>query len=135
MIIDKQNQFSDSQVITADAASTNLIDMGSGRDLGPGTPLTVGIAITEAFNTLTSMTIQVQCDDNTGFSSARTLTQLSLTLAELVLGRQVSVPLPSERVERYVRLNYDVVGTNPTLGKISAWLTTPDALQRTFANA
>lgn len=132
MYIDAQNLFSDAQAITADAASTNIVDLGSTYDNGPGGPYVVAINLPEAFNTLTSLTFQLQCDNDVAFGSARTLTQLTVALAELTLGAKFSLPVPLERVERYVRLNYDVTGTNPTLGKVDAWLTTADMITREF---
>lgn len=134
MYIDAQNQFSDAQAITADAASTNIVDMGAVANQGAGEALIVSINLTEAFNTLTSLTFQLQCDNDVAFGSARTLTQLTVALAELTLGAQFSLPVPLERVERYLRLNYDVTGTNPTTGKVDAWLTTPNMVSRPFAN-
>jgi hypothetical protein len=135
MIIDKQNQLSDRQAITATANSTDSVDMGAALDQGPGAHLVLSGVVTEAFNTLTSLTIAVQCDDNGAFSSARTLTSITLTLAELSLGRRFSVPLPLERVERHIRATYTVTGTNPTLGRVSTWLTTADMVERLLANA
>ena len=120
MIIDKQNQLSDRQAITATANSVDSVDMGAALDQGPGAHLVLSCVVPEAFNNLTSLAIAVQCDDNSAFSSARTLTSLTLTLAELTLGRRFTVPLPIERVERHIRVSYTVTGAAPTTGRISA---------------
>lgn len=124
MLIDAGALLSYGQAITGDAVSTDALDLGSGGlDRGPGGGLVVAIHIAQSFALLTSLAIQLQCDTDSNFGSPRTLTQLSLTLAELTAGRLFTLPLPLERVERYVRLNYSVTGTNPNAGKISAWFT------------
>ena len=132
MILNQELLFSDAQAITADAASTNTIDLGQqgtpygdaaalALDLGRGEPLTLLFQVVEAFNTLTSLTISVQTDDNTGFSSARTVWSHTILLANLTVGRRLPFEImPQELTERYVRLYYDVNGTNPTTGKITA---------------
>lgn len=134
MIVDNTLVFSDSQAITADAASTNIIDLGAagtafghaaalGRDVGKGVDIPVYVTITEAFNTLTSLTISIQVDDSAGFGSAVTVaTGPAMPLASLTLGAQMTFParLPEGTNKRYVRLYYDVTGTNPTLGKVFA---------------
>lgn len=133
MIFDRQAMFSDGQAITADAGSTDTIDLGvTGtpyggvalvRDVGKGTDVPISITVTETFNNLTSLQISVQTDDNTGFSSATTV-QLTgvIPLASLVAGYtfQGIAMLPEGTKERYVRLFYDITGTAPTTGKITA---------------
>lgn len=135
MYLDAQLIFSDSQVITATANSTNLIDMGSLYDNGPGESLLVAIGIPVAFNTLTSLTFELKCDNDIAFGSPRILLTRSLTLAELTLGVVSSIPVPQEKVERYLRMTYTVVGANPTLGAIDAWLTNSDGVTRQVAFA
>jgi len=45
MIIDYNLQFSDAQALTVDAASTNVIDLGSDRDIGPGTDMKIAVTL------------------------------------------------------------------------------------------
>lgn len=132
MIFDDTLTFSDEQAITADAASTNYIDLGATgtpfggsalvRDIGPGCPIPIAICVTAAFNTLTSLTFQLQVDDNTSFSSATTVAQVTVPLAGLTAGAIIEGLdyVPSGADERYMRLYYDVTGTNPTTGKVTA---------------
>jgi hypothetical protein len=134
MIMDRSALFSDQQAITADAASTNLIDTGARgtvygaaspivRDLGPGTRVPLVVTVTETFNNLTSMAILVQTDDNAAFSSPKTVfTSPTYTLAQLATGAEYLLPewFPVGTNERYVRLFYDITGTAPTTGKITA---------------
>ena len=134
MYIDYENLFSNAQAITADAVSTNVIDLGATWNHGV-TPLVVAFALPAAFNTLTSLNINVQVATDAAFTSPLTIMTRNLLLAELTLGAQFSVPVPMESVKRFIRVQYDVVGTNPTLGQIDAWLTTPDMVSRGLAVA
>lgn len=132
MLADKQLMFSESQAIVADAVSTNILDFGAvpasnnpwgniqAVDNGTGEPMYLEIIIGEAFNTLTSLNIEIQSDDNAGFSSPDVLSLTNKLLAELTLGATIHIPIPNSLVQRYLRLNYDVVGTNPTTGEITA---------------
>lgn len=126
MIFDMQTLLSDAQAITATAASTNTIDLGpiaTGivRDIGKGKPIPLRIQVVEAFNNLTSLTIALQVDDNTGFASPKTVWSQVVVLADLIAGK-VIVPewVLRGTDERYMRLNYTVTGTAPTTGKITA---------------
>jgi hypothetical protein len=137
MILDRTLLFSDQQAITADAGSTNVVDLGASgtvygaaaaivRDIGIGTAVPLIVTVTQSFNNLTSMSIAVQTDDNAAFSSATTVfTSPTYTLAQLASGAKYLLPnwLPSGTNERYVRLFYDITGTTPTLGKITAGVT------------
>lgn len=134
MLMDRSALFSDGQAITATAASTNLIDLGATgtiygysapqvRDVGLGESIPLFVGVTQSFNNLTSLTISIQTDDNAGFASATTIwTSPAYTLAQLAVGARYLLPdvLPAGVNERYVRLNYTVAGTAPSLGKITA---------------
>ena len=133
MIFDSTNLFSSAQAITATAASTNVIDLGATgkvvggtanlvRDIGLGQRIPLRIQVVEAFNTLTSLAVTIQVDDNEAFSSPTTVYSQTIALAGLTLGAVFNglYFVPPKTNERYVRLNYTVAGTNPTLGKITA---------------
>lgn len=133
MIFDATLLFSNAQAITASAASTNQIDLGATgtpygaiaaitRDISRGMPVPIRIQVVQAFNTLTSLTFALQTDDNSGFASPATnWTSPAIPLASLVVGYVVALEyLPRYTNERYLRLNYTVAGTNPTLGQITA---------------
>lgn len=132
MLFSQQQLFSDHQAITADAASTNILDtLAAGtpyaaaaaveKNLGKGTPIPISVRVTEAFNTLTSLNIRLEVDDNSSFSSAKVVRTVNVLLADLVVGKDIDFRyIPKGTDERYIRLYYDVVGTNPTLGKIHA---------------
>lgn len=133
MILDQTVLLSDDQAITATAASTDYLDLGATgtpklrnataliRNISKGEPIPFLVQITEAFNTLTSLTVAIQTDDNTSFSSPTTVYSESIALASLTLGARIGIDvLPKNVKERYMRMYYTVVGTAPTLGKVTA---------------
>ena len=134
MIMDATLQLSNAQPVTADTASTNTIDLGATgsaygaaapltRDIGKGLGVPLLVTVTETFNNLTSMNILIQTDDNVAFTSPTTVFRSpEYLLADLVMGKKYLLPdsFPVDTNERYVRLFYDITGTAPTTGKITA---------------
>ncbi len=132
MIFDRTLLFSNAQAITADAASTDIVDLlatgtvyGAAaalvKDIGKGESIPLLIQVVEAFNTLTSLRVVVQCDDNSGFGSPKDVLEVTLPLASLTAGRTFPmVVVPPGVNERYMRIFYDITGTAPTLGKVTA---------------
>lgn len=119
MIIDAQNTFSINQALTGTSAvaSTDNLDFGTfPRDVGRGEPLAIVLSVdVTAGGTTPTLTVTVQTDDNTGFSSAATvLVSPTYTAAQLVAGATFILPLPSSN-ERYLRLSYLQGGTSPTV--------------------
>jgi RES domain-containing protein len=117
--VDAQLMFSDAQAITADAASTNIIDLGVARNLFQGEPMAIVISSDVAADLTTTdetYSVIVQTDDNSSFSSATALTTQAIPAADLAAGDIVVLGVPSgSAVERYLRLSYDVGGTTPTV--------------------
>ena len=76
----------------------------------------------ETFNNLTSLAVQLQVDDNSGFASPRVVAEKTYPAADLTAGKQLPFPddIPEGTNERYLRLYFDVTGTAPTTGKITA---------------
>jgi hypothetical protein len=113
------------QAITADAVSTNTIDLGTARDIGEGENLYMVFTVIEAFNTLTSLDLEVIISANANLSSHTVLAETNATLANsgLVAGKQYVVALPPLIASlglRYLGARYDVNGSNPTTGSILA---------------
>lgn len=123
MLLDQQALFSAAQAITATAASTNVIDTGSNKDVGKYGDIPLLIQVVEGFNNLTSLTVTVQTNDNSAFSSAADVLSMTIPLASLVLGYKSPVITLPMKMERYIRLNYTVTGTAPTTGKVTAGIT------------
>lgn len=131
MIFDLQTLLSNAQAITATAPSTNVIDLGPinagfSRDVGKGKDAPIRIQVVEGFNNLTSLQIDLQVADDAGFTQNVTTvwTSGAILLALLIAG-YVSVleDIPRRTNRRFMRLNYTVVGTAPTLGKVTAGIT------------
>lgn len=138
MIIDKDLTVSTSQAVTASAASTDYIDLGAARDVGQaGLCFVVTCDESATAAGAGTMSISLQCDDNTSFSSAKTLS-VTDAFAKTVLtaGREpIYIPLPTGLDERYVRLYY-TVGTGPlTAGKFTAGVVAGVQSNKAYADA
>lgn len=135
MIMDRTALFSNAQAITADAASANIIDLsatgtvyGAGsaltRDIGPGRSIPLFVGVVETFTNLTSMVIKVQTDTTAAFSTPKDVfTSPSYTLAQLAVGAKENLlpdSIPWGTDEEFVRLYYDITGSAPDAGKITA---------------
>jgi hypothetical protein len=134
MIVDNTLVYSDSQAITATAASTNIVDVGAAgtafgaaaalaRDIGKATEIPLYVSVTQAFNNLTSLKVSFQSDDDPAFGTANnTVAERTYAASELTLGARLPFPaeIPEGTSGRYTRLNYTVTGTAPTTGKIFA---------------
>lgn len=127
MYIDAQNLFSDSQAITASAASDNLIDLGiDGRNIGVGRELYLMVIVDVAFTDASSdstVTVTLETDDNEGFSSATAIQTLG-TFAPLsaVGARLVQRLVVTDDYERFIRLQYTVANGNLSTGSLTAFL-------------
>lgn len=135
MIIDKRLQVSSQQALTATAGSTDVVDLGSARNVGPGEPLwLVMIARTAMTGTSPTLSVAVQTDDNSGFSSPASIVA-SQTFTALAAGQMVALAVPFAN-ERYLRANYTLGGTSPavtvdaffTNQDPTAWTAQPDAI-------
>ena len=130
MIVDNTLVLSDSQAITATAASTNVIDTGANgtvygaaaalsSDLG-NIDVPLNVSVTQAFNNLTSLKVALETSaDNATFTEVASRTYLA---AEIAATGRLDFPacILKGAKQRYLRLNYTVTGTAPTTGKIFA---------------
>lgn len=126
MFVDSQLLFSDTQAVTAAAASTNLVDLSAIRDLGTGEPLFVvvgvDVALTDAGSDST-VTVTVETDDNSGFSSATTSQTLFTIPAVSAAGYQAVARIqPDGANERYIRLKYTPNNGNLSTGSFTAFI-------------
>jgi hypothetical protein len=133
MIFSAQQLFSDDQAITASADSTNVIDLGLpgtpfgavaplNQDIGKGAKVPLLVQVTEDFDNLTSLTINL----STGSTAAlgTTIASQVIVLADLLAGKQMNLDyLPNGIVEQFLGVEYVVTGTGPTAGKITAGIT------------
>ena len=109
--------------LAAVTIADQVIDTGSNKDVGKYGDIPLLIQVVEGFNNLTSLTVTVQTDDNSAFSSAADVLSMTIPLASLVLGYKSPVITLPMKMERYIRLNYTVTGTAPTTGKVTAGIT------------
>lgn len=123
-MIDAELEFSDSQAITATAASTNVVDATNLGDLGAGQFLPLEVSVKEAFNTLTSLDVAIQESADAAFTTPITLLSQNLLLAALTLNKRLNYNVVPHTANGYIRMLYTVNGANPTLGKISAAVVT-----------
>lgn len=138
MILNKNLIFSENQVITATAISTNVILWPTNgipygdaaaltRNLGDGTPIPLLMLVTEAFATLTSLTITVETSASADLSSSTVLASSgAIAAAALILGYRPTFTrfLPHGTMLAYLGLRYTVGGSSATTGKITAALAT-----------
>ena len=123
MLYDKENLFSENQVFTASAASTNVIDIAKGnlKEVAYGTPIPLRIQVTEDYTGLTSINFKVQTCAAEGFASnVTTLAETgAVAAASLKAGYVAPINYIPKGNKGYVRIYYDVVGT-ATAGKVTA---------------
>ena len=121
MFLDSQLQFSDDQALTATAVSTNIVPLDAVQQIGIGEPIaaviTVGVALA---GTSPTLQVDLETDDDSGFGSATTVTG-SGTFTALAVGDKIVLPLGFSN-EQYLRLNYTLGGTAPTV-TVDAYLT------------
>lgn len=117
MWIDTRTEFSDSQALTANAASTNVIDIGqNARNIGRGNPLYLVVqteTVADAGNGNETYSVTLQTDDSDSFASATDLMSFDIPRGSVAGTRFVAL-LPQGN-ERYLRLNYALGGTSPSV--------------------
>lgn len=131
-MLDELLKFSEDQAITETAASTNVIDLGVGREVAFGDPIPLLAIVKEDFDNLTSLKVAVETDSAESFANAVELASSTVLLANLKKGKMIPLSFMPAGNKGYVRLKYTVTGTAPTAGKISAYLT--DAVEQSFHN-
>ena len=132
MYLDKANQFSDSQALTATALSTNVLDLGVSNPLGVGEPMAVVFNVEVAADQTTGdedYTFAVEAASTAAIDTARkelgrlifesgTPTAPALDADLLVAGFIFALPLPvvpTSVAGRYLGVRYTLAGTTPTI--------------------
>lgn len=140
MICDRDLLFSDSQAVTAAAASSNVVDLGplaaaavsggaiNARDLGYGEDLYLFIncevAMTDSGSDST-LAVTIETDDSDSFGSAGTVATVVTFAALTAAGTKYFAKLPIATTvpyERYIRLKYTPANGNLSTGTFSAGL-------------
>jgi len=123
MLLDGENQFSEDQVITASAPSTNVINITGMGDLAKGQAVAMFVHVKEDFAALTSLAVQIQESDDAAFTSPEEIvTSPAIILADLKVGYRFPLRFYPATTKPYQRLYYTVVGADATAGKISSGL-------------
>jgi hypothetical protein len=123
MIIDSQLLFSDAQAITAAAASTSSVDLGSARDIGLGENLYVAVTVDVAFTDAGSdstLTVALESDDNAGFASPTSATLLTIPALAAVGAKFFARISPDQANQRYIQLRFTPNNGNLTTGSVTA---------------
>lgn len=114
------------QDITGDAASSQIIDwdVAGISVVGSKGPFLVCYS-TAAFDNLTSLEIRLESDSDSGFATTiKHLQTWDIALASLTAGALlINQMLPNWDYQRYSRLYFNVIGSNPSVGTLFAALT------------
>lgn len=139
MILSKNLILAENQAITATAISQNVIQWNTvgiapyeaaaiARNLGAGTEIPLLMQVTEAFATLTSLTITIETADDAALSSGAVVLGSSgaIAAAALVLGYRPTFTrfVPDATMKAFFGLRFTVGGSNATAGKITAAVAT-----------
>jgi hypothetical protein len=123
MIIDSLLELSDAQALTASADATNVVDLGSARQVGAGRPLFVHFSVDVAADfTTTDETYQFNIATGSAATLGTVLNERAILAATLVAGYQFQMAIPVEALDRYIGVEYVLAGTTPTI-TVSAWIT------------
>lgn len=127
MILDAQNLFDDNAEHLTTEASDNYIDLkATNRDLGAGENIYVVAIVDTAFtdgSSNSTMTLTLETDDNTSFSSATTAQTLGTFAALSAAGSKLIARLqPGQITERYLRVKYTVANGDLSTGKFTVFL-------------
>jgi TPP-dependent indolepyruvate ferredoxin oxidoreductase alpha subunit len=136
MILDKSLMFCEDQAITSAAASSNYVEVAAVPNLQPGNPVIIHAQVTEDFSTTTggALTVYVQEDDNTAFSSAATLAQSqAVPAAQLLAGKKIPILTPVN-TDKYLRL-YFSPATPHSAGKVTGAIVTGQQTNDSNMNA
>ena len=123
MIFSRLEEFSSSQAITADVAATNSYN-NTAVGGAIGTEMYLVVQCDATFDNLTSLIVNLVTDTVLPIDASSTvLASKTIAAASLVAGAQVFVTRVPREQQAHVGIWYDVVGTAPSVGSVSAFLT------------
>lgn len=122
MFVDALLLLSDAQAVSADAVSTNTIDLGNvtpKRDIGTGEPMEVVIQIDVAADFTTgdeTYAFEVISSAAANLGTPTVLARRVIAASLLTAGSIHRIPVPPGSItQRYLGVNYDVGGTTPSV--------------------
>jgi hypothetical protein len=128
MFIDALLLLSDAQAFSADAYTTNTIDLGNvtpKREIGTGEPLALGLSVDVAADFTTedeTYAFLLVQSVNADLSSHDTIATFTFTAAQLVAAAIFVLPIPPGfPTKRYIGGRFDGGGTTPTV-TATIWL-------------
>ena len=108
------------QALTADAASTNVIDFSANAKVTAGMtkPPWLVVRVVAAFVTLTSLEIALETDTDSGFATVlKEIMTWHFALGKMTAGALlINQPFGHWKIQRWIRLYFNVVGSNPGSG-------------------
>jgi hypothetical protein len=139
MIRGYHDTFSKDQAVTANAASTNQIDLGVARDLALGArPMYVVVQCTEQMadtGNNSNCTVYLRTDADVAMGSPTNCQTLGVFATNSAVGtRLIQVLQPVSTDERYLDLYYSMGGGDLSAGKFTAYLTPDPDLQQYYPN-
>lgn len=145
MLMDSENEFSDSQAVTTDAISEDVLDLGDDNtqsDIGMGAQqvyLVVQCDVTaDSAGDGATLIVSLESDSTENLATSATVhwTSKTFTQAECVAGATLAViPVPPGDYERYLGVRYNNGTEAFTAGKFSAFLTTDIQRWKSYADA
>jgi Bbp16-like protein len=124
-LIDNQLMYSDAQALTATANSTNVIDFGTGRNLGSGTNLYVLFQF-GAVTSNATWQANVQGADDAAITSNVVTVAASKTITP-VANTYYVLPVPPSALKRFSRITYTLTGgTTPSITTTSTFVLDPE---------
>lgn len=138
MILDKQNELSDQQAVTATAVSTNAYDLSQVRHVGDGKPLYLHVLVKEAAAAVGAATVTFEAvtDDGAALGTPTVIAaSAAIPKATLVVGYEFYLVLPpGATYERYIGAQYTVATGPLTAGKFTTHITHEAPKSRVYAD-
>lgn len=127
MIIDKRSVFADALLLSASAALTDYLDLGSDRDIGVGQPLWLEVILGAAPDATTGDETYTMSMETASAASFSAVTQmLSFTIPRTAAGgTRYTFGLPQSN-QQFLRLTAQLGGTTPSLSIATAYLTSQE---------
>ena len=136
-IVDQLQIFSEKQAVTADAVSTNVVDLLKARDLGSGSKEFIALDVTTDLAGAGKVVVNLQTSGTENFTASRTVQMFEIPSATKA-GRRFFYAIPPASTDdtlgvnqRYLRIQYDVQGI-VSAGNVTARLTEDVSTYRSY---